>query len=161
MPARFRLTRTITKAEYHWLDDDVPADTIVYSFHGPTYGACNEGVPVTLEKGKGPFFEVDGRLLEETTQTWPNVDIIVIDYSRPEWAGSTASGMYTVTAWKSGGIIEAQAYYIHQTVKGKASQEGSKAHAKREAFKCAFSWAYGAADGCKVRWEFSGRAPSF
>lgn len=68
-------------------------------------------------------------------------------------------GVFRVYAMKAGDICEHQAFYIWHEAKGRATQEGTKAHAKREAFKCAFLWQDHAAEGCKLSWDFPGAAP--
>lgn len=53
-----KLTRSVTKAECPWLDEDLPAGLEVHKFSGCTYGCVGAGVAVTRELGKTPFFEV-------------------------------------------------------------------------------------------------------
>ena len=57
-------------------------------------------------------------------------------------------------------VCQDQASYHWTTVKGPATLEGTKAHAKREAFETAYLWQSHAAPDCKVTWNFPGAAPS-
>ena len=53
-----KLSRTVTKSECPWLDNDLPAGLEIHEYHGHTYGCVGTGIAVTLEAGKNPFFEV-------------------------------------------------------------------------------------------------------
>lgn len=52
------VTRDVTRKECQWLQEDVKAGTIVYVFHGPTFGCIAAGKAVTLVDGQNPFFEL-------------------------------------------------------------------------------------------------------
>jgi hypothetical protein len=61
------VARTVSAADYPWLDGDIPAGTIVFEYHGPTYGLKeHEGlIFVSLEAGT-PFFQLPRSNLVET-----------------------------------------------------------------------------------------------
>lgn len=50
--------RDVTKEECHWLEQDIPAGTEVFEYHGCTYGCVGAGIACTVEKDKTPFFEL-------------------------------------------------------------------------------------------------------
>ena len=53
------INRLLKKSEYGWLYDDIAEGTEVYKYYGATYGCIGyDGVAVTLEQNKIPFFEV-------------------------------------------------------------------------------------------------------
>jgi len=53
------VTRKVTIKECWWLDDNIPAGTIVYRYDGCTYGCCTDnGIACSFEDGKTPFFEL-------------------------------------------------------------------------------------------------------
>lgn len=59
MPEKLQITRDVTKSECPWLDADVPAGSVVYSYTGATYGCVGpDGLAVTLEPDTTPFFQV-------------------------------------------------------------------------------------------------------
>jgi len=68
-------------------------------------------------------------------------------------------GCFEVFANKAHGICQDQAPYHYVQAKGPATLEGTKAHAKREAFKTAYLWQSHATPDCKVTWNFPGAAP--
>lgn len=56
---KYRITEKVLKADYHWLDEDLPVGLIVYGWNGPTYGCVSsKGIAVTLYEDKNPFLEV-------------------------------------------------------------------------------------------------------
>ncbi len=66
---KYRVKRLITIKECDWLDNDVPEGTVVYSFHGATYGCISyKGTAITFhspdEKIDNPFFELPRDSLE-------------------------------------------------------------------------------------------------
>jgi len=60
-----KTTRTITKQECHWLDADIPVGTTVHEFTGCTYGCIGDGIAVSLEEGKTPFFEIPADAVDQ------------------------------------------------------------------------------------------------
>jgi hypothetical protein len=49
----------LTKEEFPYLPRSIPAGSVVYEFHGATYGCIGpRGLAVSAEPGQGPFFEV-------------------------------------------------------------------------------------------------------
>ncbi|TGP29083.1 hypothetical protein EN828_10290 [Mesorhizobium sp. M2D.F.Ca.ET.185.01.1.1] len=66
-PTKFKLTRDVTRDECLWLDADIAAGTIVYSYSGYTYGCIGPGGrAVTLERD-GPFVELPRNALGDAT----------------------------------------------------------------------------------------------
>jgi hypothetical protein len=53
-----KLVRSVTRDECFWLDEDLPIGMKVHIYRGCTYGCVGDGIAVTLEPGKMPFFEV-------------------------------------------------------------------------------------------------------
>lgn len=68
---RLIVTRTLTKAECHWLDEPIPEGTIVYPFTGYTYGCISPtGVAVCLRpETTAPFTEVPADALRSRKDT--------------------------------------------------------------------------------------------
>jgi len=64
MSRRAVVTRDVTTGECDWLPQDIIAGTILYEYEGYTYGCIEEGVAVTLEEDKTPFFEFPKEALE-------------------------------------------------------------------------------------------------
>jgi len=62
------LTRDVTKEECYWLEEDIKAGTVVYEFHGHTYGCISpSGMAVTYsEEGDNPFFELPHDSLQKS-----------------------------------------------------------------------------------------------
>lgn len=55
----FEITRDLTTDECHWLSETIKKGTLVYKYHGHTYGCISHrGTAVTKEHNKLPFFEV-------------------------------------------------------------------------------------------------------
>lgn len=52
------VTRDVTPAECPWLDSTVLEGTVVYDYHGFTYGCIGSGIAVSLVPEKVPFFEL-------------------------------------------------------------------------------------------------------
>jgi hypothetical protein len=53
------LTRTVTQQECPWLDEDLPAGTQVWEYHGCAYGCISpSGIAVVAKKAEAPFFEI-------------------------------------------------------------------------------------------------------
>lgn len=66
MTQSYEVTRTVTKTECHWLDQDIEAGTTVYRYDGCTYGCISPGgVAVTAEPHVTPFFELPRSALRE------------------------------------------------------------------------------------------------
>lgn len=61
----YEVVRDVTIEECHWLYKDVKQGTIVYKFHGHTYGCIGSGIAVTLEEGENPFFELPKDSIKE------------------------------------------------------------------------------------------------
>lgn len=60
----YTVMRDVTMQECRWLNADVPAGTKVYRWTGPTYGCISdEGIAVTLVRGREPFLELPRRAL--------------------------------------------------------------------------------------------------
>lgn len=60
MERALKITRDIDKNEQPWMGDGevIYAGETVYEFHGCTYGCIGDGIAVSREPGKEPFFEV-------------------------------------------------------------------------------------------------------
>lgn len=55
----YEVTRDVTVSECNWLDNDIKKGTIVYRYHGATYGCVSPyGIACTMEKDKTPFLEI-------------------------------------------------------------------------------------------------------
>lgn len=53
------LKRAVTQKEAPWLDADLPAGTLLWTYEGPTYGVVSAGgVAVSARAAETPFFEV-------------------------------------------------------------------------------------------------------
>ena len=61
----FEVIRNLTNIECPWLPENVNKGDIVYEFGGCTYGCIEEGVAVSKEKDKSPFFEVPWNAVRE------------------------------------------------------------------------------------------------
>lgn len=60
-------TRVITQQECPWLDNDVPAGTVLWSYDGATYGVVSDnGKAVSAKLAETPFFEVPVDAIKET-----------------------------------------------------------------------------------------------
>lgn len=55
---KYRVTRLVSQSECKWLDFDVAKGAVVYEFQGHTYGCISDGVAVSIEPNKNPFFEL-------------------------------------------------------------------------------------------------------
>ncbi len=56
---KIKLTRTLTVAEFPWLQNDLLEGTELFVFTGPTYGCISKnGIAVSLEYNQTPYFEV-------------------------------------------------------------------------------------------------------
>lgn len=63
-------TRLVTMEECPWLDDDVEQGTVVHRYSGVTYGVIGpDGVAVTLQPHKLPFFELPRAALSKAEAT--------------------------------------------------------------------------------------------
>lgn len=63
---RYILIRDVPTTECDWLNRDMKKGETVYRFYGATYGAIGgDGVAVTLEPDKHPFFELPENALKE------------------------------------------------------------------------------------------------
>ena len=59
------VNRDVTSDECEWLNETIKKNTILYHFHGHTYGCIGEGIAVTFsEKGDNPFFEMPNNSLD-------------------------------------------------------------------------------------------------
>lgn len=59
MPRILVLNRDVTVEECPWLDADLIAGTVVWSYDGYTYGCVRpSGIAVTAKAAETPFFEV-------------------------------------------------------------------------------------------------------
>jgi hypothetical protein len=55
----YRMKRTVTVEECHWLRYDMKEDSLVYSFNDHTYGCIGPtGVACSMSPNDGPFFEL-------------------------------------------------------------------------------------------------------
>lgn len=60
-----KVIRDVTTEECHWLDETVKEGTVVFRYHGYTYGCItSSGVAVSLVEGETPFFEMPRSALE-------------------------------------------------------------------------------------------------
>lgn len=57
--------KDLSPDEYDWLTHTIPKGTMVYRFYGQTFGSISDdGVAMSLEPDKNPFFEVPKDLIE-------------------------------------------------------------------------------------------------
>ena len=63
---KLHVTRDVTPAECPWLERTVTKGEPVYRFDGCTYGCISDGIAVTYQDGKTPFFELPNDALSET-----------------------------------------------------------------------------------------------
>jgi hypothetical protein len=67
---RLKLVRDMTAEECPWLDNDIPAGTIVFEYRGPTYGLKeHEDLIFVSFEGGTPFFQLPLNSLVEADHT--------------------------------------------------------------------------------------------
>jgi len=62
---KYKTTCPILQKNYDWLPRDLKVEEIVYHYFGCDYGCIShQGIAVTFEENKIPFFEVPVKYLE-------------------------------------------------------------------------------------------------
>lgn len=63
-----KTNRDVLKKNYNWLEADIPKGTLVFEYHGITYGCIGTGIACTFTENEIPFFELPENCLDKEGQ---------------------------------------------------------------------------------------------